>query len=637
MTDEQPKSQSKKLVNPVEGSAAVAPEMSLDFSRPPVLISKAGRERAVADEGEFSDEEPLQALQQVTSIKYRSIDHPNHKLRMVLGVGALVILVLVLFLALPYYLIHNDRAINQAAKNSINFLQKNLEKRGLGSRTKVYADAMIQSLKMVDNPGSASAALKTWKEMDCKFLIQEALSRRFRGALEPVGQYYLTNCQMAQDLPQGALRLISENYGDAVQFQRNGDSWEMLPLQLLAGEAQKRLQTFHPSAPKNFANCRRWGFAPACFLKYMDQARQPVRSRFDDAYAVLKPGMKSQSPVLQVWLALATSWNYMKLNDGQQVELILKEAAGNFPELYDPFLEREIFRLRLMNAYRLRDKKLSAAVWKQRPVALMTEDEAGFWDAQLIRSVTQKPERNLAAIDEFLSHPESYQRFRFDPSFIRLVIEYGIRTRRAVEVLSYVDRISEQQDEEKTADNEWLPMLRTRLLLAQENGLEALQTLQPIEKFVARSPELAHLKGTAMLMAYATRPYRLLAAAEFQKAANIDPRGEHFFGLVLSFLDTRDTVKAEAAYKYWAKLKVRPADEPWRSLAQGLILYSQGNEAEAGQIWNELAQRNPGFDTVKNLITNLKEDPKYLQDQMVTKVMSLLPIDGPLSPLAVFL
>lgn len=634
MADEQPKSQSKKIINPVEGSSAVAPQLSLDFSRPP---SKLMKDNDPLEAGEFSSEEPLQALHQVSSIKYRSIEHPNHNLRFLLGIFLLVFVMGSLFLGLPYYLIRTDKALNKATKNSIRFVQKNLEKRGFGAQTKPYADELIQHFRLTDAPGTDAAAAKAWREMDCKFLIQEALGRRFRGALEPTGQYLLTNCQMAQDLPQAALRQITENYGDAAQFQRNGDSWEMLPMQLLATEAQMRMQPFRLMAPKNYPNCRRWAASPTCVLKFVDLARQPVRSRFDDGHAILKSAVKSQSPVLQAWLALALSWNYAKLGDGARVELVLKEAAGLFPELFDPFLEREIFRLRMFNAYRLKDKKLMGIIWKARPTALMTEDEAGFYDVGLLRTFLSKSDKIGPALDEFFDHSESYQRYRFDPAFIRVVVEQAIRQKRAGAGLIYIDRIHDQQhDEDRTLDTEWLPLLRARLLLAVGNGLEALQTLQPLEKFMVRSPELAHLKGTAMLHAYSTKPYRLQAAAEFQKAVNLDPEAEHFFALILSFLDSKDIQKAESAFKFWQKVKPRAGDESWRSLARGLLIYSQGQGAEATQIWNELAQRNPGFVPVKSLLTNLREDPNYLKDQMVIKVIPMMPLDGPLSPLAVF-
>jgi tetratricopeptide (TPR) repeat protein len=216
------------------------------------------------------------------------------------------------------------------------------------------------------------------------------------------------------------------------------------------------------------------------------------------------------------------------------------------------------------------------------------------------------------------------------------VVEQAIRYQKPLEGLTYLDRIYEQQDDDKVLDSEWLPLLRARLLLAQPNGLEALQTLQPLERFVVRSPELAHLKGTAMLHAYSTKPYRLLAAAEFQKAANLEPRGEHFFALILSFLDSKDFQKAEASFKFWQRIKPRPGEDVWRSLAYGLLNYSQGREAVAAQIWNELSQRNPGFVTVKSMKTNLAEDPNYLKDQLVKKIIPMLPADGPLSPLAVF-
>jgi hypothetical protein len=83
-------------------------------------------------------------------------------------------------------------------------------------------------------------------------------------------------------------------------------------------------------------------------------------------------------------------------------------------------------------------------------------------------------------------------------------------------------------------------------------------------------------------------------------------------------------------------VKPRAGDEIWRSLAHGLLNYSQGREAVAAQIWKELSQRNPGFVAVRSLRTNLSEDPNYLKDQLVKKIIPMLPVDGPLGPLAVF-
>ncbi|WP_141736369.1 hypothetical protein [Oligoflexus tunisiensis] len=636
MADEQPKSQGKKIINPVEASSSVAPELSLDFSRPPTPAARMMREADPIEAGEFSAEEPLHALHQVSAIRYRSVEHSQRGLRLALGVGLLVLVLAALFVALPYYLMRTDRAINLATKNSIRFVQRGLERHGIGAKTRPLASSLIRHLKLTDAPGSEAAAARAWQDMECKFLIQEALSRRFRGSLDSTGQYLLTSCQLAQDIPQAALRQVTEIYGDAVQFQRSSVSWEMLPIQLLAGEAQRRLQTFSLVAPKNYPGCRRWTGSPSCVLKFVDQARQPMRNRLDDGYAVLRTAMMNQSPVLQAWLAWAAASNLAKLGNGVQVERVLKDAAGLFPELHDPFLQREIFRMRMLNAWRLRDKKLSQLVWKSRPVAMMEADEAGFFDITLLRAFLRKSGNIGPALDEFFSHPESYQRYRFDPGFVRLVVEQAIRHQRAVDGLAYIDRIQEQQDDDKTLDSEWLPLLRVRLLLAQSNGLEALQTLQPLEKLVVRSQELAHLKGTAMLHAYSTKPYRLLAAAEFQKAANLEPRAEHFFALIVSFLDSKDHSRAESAFRFWQRVKSKPGVEAWRSLAQGLLHYGQGREGVAMQIWKELAQRNPGFIVVKSLLTNLREDPNYLKDQLVKKIIPMLPVDGPLGPLAVF-
>ena len=636
MTEQQPKSHGRKVTNPLEGSAGAAPELSLDFSRPPGPASRVKEPMDNYEVGEFSAEQPLNALHHMAAIKYRQVDSNDRCVHVWLGILMMVLLFAGLLIGIPYYLIKTDAVVNQAVKQSIRFVQKNLDKRNLGGPTKPYAELLLLNLKTFDAPGSEKAANRDWRDMECKFLIQEALSRRFRGALDAKGQYLLTNCQMFQDLPQVALNQITENYGDAAQFQRNGDSWDMVPLQLLAGEAQRRMQVFQLTGPKNFPGCRRWNGSPSCLLKFVDQAQQRVRNRLDDGYGILRNTLKSQSPTLQVWLGVAAAWNASKLGDLPQVEQLLRESAGFFPVLHDPFLEREIFRLRLTNAFRLKDKKLFAAIWKAKPAHLMTEDEAGFLDIQLYRIFLSKPDRAGRALDDFFSRSESAHRFRFDPLFIRVVVEKAIRTQRALAGLNYVDRILELQEDEKNLDSEWLPLLKVRLQLAEGKGLEALKTLQPVEKIVLKSPELAHLKGTAMLRAYSTRPYLLLAAAEFQRAANLDPRSEHFFALIVTFVESKEFKKANSALKFWQKTKAQVGDDSWKSMAQGLILYGQGDGAGAQKIWKELTQRNPGFELARRLLTNLDEDSKYLQDQMVKKILPMLPVDGPLSPLVVF-
>lgn len=588
------------------------------------------------DPGDFSKQEVLQPHFSSEPMRYRIIKQADSVEKIRLKKFLAVIVMLGFLLSLTWYIVKKDSNINQSIQRVTKLFQKNLDRKGFGIYTKAYTEGFINRLRTLDGPGTDKSSLKTWREMDCRFLIQEAYSRKIRAPLDSQARYLLLSCLLFQDSPQMALRSIQDDYGDPQRIRKTVYSWDVLPELLAASEAQQRMQTFSWQLRQDYPNCRRWEVSPACLIRFVEQARQPLRVRLDDGYKILNQGLNQMDPLLQAWLGLAAGWSTMKNGESKQAETYLRAAAGLFPALFDPFLEREIFRARLFNAARSLDKKSFQAIWKTRPITRMEEDEKAFLDVNVYRVFVLKPNESAAALSDFFSKPESVQRFQYDAGFIRMIVEQSIRWHLTSEGVEYLDRLIGQRSPGKSQDGEWLPLLRARLLLAEHRYSEVLDTLKPIENFAVRSQEYSHIKGAALLSGNLTKNYQLMAAAEFQKAVNIEPRAEHFMALIMAFIDAHEIEKADKSMKFWGKIKVKQGDEAWRLFAEGLLKYARGNRGGARQTWAEIGLRYPSFELASRVGKNLDEDPKYLENQMVSKMIPMLPVDGPLGPLVSF-
>ncbi|MCX6127692.1 MAG: hypothetical protein NTX25_01345 [Proteobacteria bacterium] len=497
------------------------------------------------DPGDFSKQEVLQPHFSSEPMRYRIIKQADSVEKIRLKKFLAIIVMLGFFLSLTWYIVKKDSNINQSIQRVTKLFQKNLDRKGFGIYTKAYTEGFINRLRTLDGPGTDKSSLKTWREMDCRFLIQEAYSRKIRAPLDSQARYLLLSCLLFQDSPQMALRSIQDDYGDPQRIRKTVYSWDVLPELLAASEAQQN-------------------------------------------------------------------------GESKQAETYLRAAAGLFPALFDPFLEREIFRARLFNAARSLDKKSFQAIWKTRPITRMEEDEKAFLDVNVYRVFVLKPNESAAALSDFFSKPESVQRFQYDAGFIRMIVEQSIRWHLTSEGVEYLDRLIGQRSPGKSQDGEWLPLLRARLLLAEHRYSEVLDTLKPIENFAVRSQEYSHIKGAAILSGNLTKNYQLMAAAEFQKAVNIEPRAEHFMALIMAFIDAHEIEKADKSMKFWGKIKVKQGDEAWRLFAEGLLKYARGNRGGARQTWAEIGLRYPSFELASRVGKNLDEDPKYLENQMVS-------------------
>lgn len=481
-------------------------------------------------------------------------------------------------------------------------------------------------------PGSERAATRPWREMDCRFLIEEALSRKLNKTLDSEGRYLLVACQLSQDMPQVALRLAQEAYGETAGIKQGLSNWADARVQLIAGEARYRLHALEAQAPRRFNKCRQWSATPDCLVRLVDEARQPLLVKQDKAFPVLEGGLKKATPDVRAWFYWAGGLSSMKAGRVEEAENRLQKGVQLLGETYDPFLERALFKARVQNAWQFRDAALMRKVWNDRPKKRLQDDPLAFLDSRLMYKSLSNPQEGLKELNGFLQQGESYLRFRYDPLFVRWIIEQSILSGQVAGGRQYLERLTEAAGLELKS-SEWLATLSVRIDLAEHKGIDALKTLQNLERYMRGSALLHHLRGLAMLEGFSSKEFRLRAAQEFQRAVNSDGNPESYLALVVSFLEADAIKKAEATVNFWQKQKVSEADKKWLGFAKTMVLRQAGKNVEADRQWSELRSRNPDFELFRKYDQNLRVDSNLLENRLFKSLQQLLGPYGPFGPL----
>ncbi len=532
-----------------------------------------------------------------------------------------------------YLLMETSPAARNWAQKRIKKLEAFAEQHN-GAIPTFSLEALERKVLSWYGPGSEQAALRPWKEMDCRFLIQEALSRKLNKALDAEGRYLLVACQLSQDMPAVALQHANEVFeakAGSKEIQRN---WNNLNEKLITDEAKFRSRALEVQAPRQIQTCRTWAPSPDCLIRLVDEARNPLSMRQDKALQVFDKNLKQLVPHLKIWFFWAAAQNAIKTGRSAEAENRLREASELLKGSFDPFLERAVFKSRVQNAWLRRDLGMMQKIWKERPKQRMSDDALSFLDVELMYKDLIDPSQGLEQLDAFLNQPESYLRFRYDPLFVRWVVEQAISKGRASSGRLYLERLTQVEDSgEKATPSEWLENLWIRLDLAEGKGIAALKALQKRELYAEKSALLYHLKGLAMLQGFSSREYRLRAAQEFQKAVNIDGNPESFFAIIVTFLEADALKKAEATLSFWQKQKLNEASKPWLEMARGLVQSRAGKNVEGRKLFFDTKQRYPDFQPLRKLEQKLNGDKQYLETQLLTNMQLMLGAYGPLGPL----
>lgn len=492
--------------------------------------------------------------------------------------------------------------------------------------------ALEKSLLSWYAPGTKLAGQRPWREMDCRFLIEEALSRKLNKTLDPEGSYLLVSCQIAQDMPQVALRMARDSNGDAAGLKQNLTNWSEARFQLAAAEARYRIHALEVQSSPRYDQCRQWSPKPDCLLRFVDEARQPLLVKQEKAFSVLETGLKQTPADVKVWFYWAAGLSSIKSGLSAEAETRLQKATHILKDTYDPFLERALFKSRVQNAWINRDLALMQKVWKERPKQRMQDDPMAFLDSRLMYKSLASPQEGLTELDGFLQQSESYLRFRYDPLFVRWVVEQSIQSGRAAAARRYLELLTQSAGQELKS-SEWLSTLWVRIDLSEHKGVDALKTLQVLERYIKGSALLHHLRGLAMLEAFSSKDFRLRAAQEFQKAVNMEGSRDSYLALIISFIEAGSLKKADATLNFWQKQRLSDADKRWLGLTQALLLRFSGRTVESDRNIISLKALYPDFEPLRKAEQELKANPKAFENQPFKTLQLMLGPYGAFGPL----
>lgn len=549
-------------------------------------------------------------------------------------------LILVLLLSLPVLALAGFLSLRYSQKARIAVLERTKTVAGLIKDTPLNKTlrpvlqnlhkklrAYDQNQRVNQFVSSGSLALANLK---CADVLKEGLDRKLKGALSTDDRYLMMSCTLFQDAPQSAVRYGSEAF-------RNDEAprWEGLTELLLFTEAQRRVHILDVVSQQKDKYCPDWKATAACLVRFANEGALPYPlPSWESAYAVLNKDIAQQPSHIQAWLQYLAGQYALKAQ--KAAEPYLTKAKIALDRINDPMLEREIFRGRVRNAFQMNDKSLMEKVWEERPIERMAEDTTAFMDVDLLHSLMMVPAEGRSHLEIFLQQPQAAQRFRFNFSWMRFIVEQSILLGlpgAADEWLTNILAQGKTSDEGKTTDVYGL--LRVRLLLASEKYLNALELMTKMERFAAKTAEWHQLKGLAVLGASSASRERLVQAAkEFQSATNAQPQSASPFALIVTFLSLELPLKAEATLAYWGQMK--RDDEALYAFARGLVRYASGDPTAARQIWNDGLAKYPNRTFWANMNQNIEADPEYLRRDLFKRLSSMLSPDSPLGPLTLW-
>lgn len=464
--------------------------------------------------------------------------------------------------------------------------------------------------------------------MTCEEAVKEGLHKKLKGRLSAADRYLLMSCTLFQDSPEASVR-----YG--VDSDIPSLRWDGIAETLILAEAKRRIHILESRPAQKNPHCPAWKPTAACMIRFAVEAFFPHPiPRWEDAYALLNRELAQQASHAQAWLHFLAGEHALKM--GKAAEPYYKKAREALTRINDPFLEREIFRGRVRNAFQTKNVALMEAVWEERPFKRFTEDSAAFLDVELMQSLLIMPsDASKSQLEIFLLQATSFQRFRFHPTWLRIIVEQSILfdlAEPAQEWFANVLKQGKMKDGMRMA--EVYGLLHIRLLLAAERYLEVLEEMMKMERFAAKTTEWHQLKGLAMLGASNSKERSIQAAKEFQAATNIQPQSASPFALIVTFLSLDLTLKAEVTLSYWGQMKRE--DDFLYIIARGLVRYGSGDREAAHQIWKDGQAKYPKQSFWASLKQNLDNNPEYLRQDLFHRLRGILPPDSALGPLALW-
>lgn len=464
----------------------------------------------------------------------------------------------------------------------------------------------------------------------CSEYVKDALNKKVKAALSDVEYVHLINCELFQDTPKYVLQTLERKKLDF----SHGTTWDALPLDLLALEATRRMNPFSALANYSKQSCTRWASSSDCLMRYVDESRAPFKSRWADGLAILSGDVSRQEPNVQAWFQLSSALYAIKDREFAKAQTFLESASLVLQAEPNPYLEREIYRNSVLNAYLAKDGNLVRRSLALKPLKRIEQDPNAFLDVDLLQILNKKSKTEL---DNYMSQSEAIQRFGSDPRIVSIILSQTQILDLEIHGLSFAEAVYGRREIVRIeALNESMALLYARMWMGANKSLEALEILSSIEKAGFHSAELYHLKGLAQLLSFKKSELKLVAAKDLQTAASMSRNEESLFALVVALLDAKDQSKADQVLDQWKMLGPSSQKTIWYGFARGLVSYCGGNKLQSKALWDANEHEFPNNPIWLKLKTNLSEDVGYLDTDLARRLMLMMSNDSPLGSLALF-
>ncbi len=473
---------------------------------------------------------------------------------------------------------------------------------------------------------TAEAAVDT--SGSCAAFINGALNKKIKGTLTNAENHYLVNCELFQD----SLNFARSTLNKQNQLHPPGDDWGSMESHLLELEIDRRSRPFYPGSNYPNHNCPRWSAAPDCLIRFVDEAHLDVKSRWMDGFTALENEVIQHAPSERAWFYLAASQYAAREKEYAKAQTFLEQAAKPITD-NNPYLEREIYRTAIMNAYFAKDANLFNKALTLKPVHRIEEDPRAFEDTVLLETLGT-PEF-VPALKTFVGDTGSVQRFGGNTGLLKIILREGILADQSALVANFVRNVFMSQYAGHTDDDisDALVLIFARSQIAIDKVDEALPHLQKLEQAGVGSAEYYHVKGLAELYTHKAN-MRMVAAKSFQSAGVIAKADESLFALVVVLVETRNFGKADQALAQWKGVLKNSSKSMWFGFAQALLQYAEGHKPEGIQQWKNLEAAFPKDPIWNKLKTNFSSDNEYLDRDQTRRLSQIMGPESPLGALA---
>jgi hypothetical protein len=463
------------------------------------------------------------------------------------------------------------------------------------------------------------------QDVPCATYISESISRKIKSKLTVDEQVQVVNCQLFQDSIEGARLSL-----DKIGFKVSELSWATMYPNLLSLYVLRRLNPLQPLGVLPKQSCLRWAPAPECLMRYVDESQLGFKSRWEDGFKMLERAMGEQGPEVNAWFYLASGAYANRDFKYERAKEFFKIAHAKVKEISNPFLQREIYRNAVINAYLSADSALMVHAETFRPTARVEEDANAFLDVDVLSKLRgpQGPD----ALRKYFQAPEALKRFAHDSRLLGILFRESQILKVSEGSIAFASAAL-GRDLRPEVLGESLIMQYVRLQVFHNNASEALAILERLEGAGYRTSELYHLKGLARLYSNKNSS-TLMAAKEFQTAASLSKNEESLFALTVALLASKQSSKAEQVLQRWRTLGLAAQKTTWFYFAEGLVLALAGHKDEAMTAWDRGKKRGQYGGMWSSLKTNFAKDSSFFERDLVGNLRSIMQVDAPLGSLA---